>query len=94
MASPNGGTRDLCGAKGLSTIKFVQSVKERLESNAPAAVAVSDIATEAEVQDPYEVDTDKLRELFDSLDTDKSGAIDFKEFSRGIKKLGIAPRKL
>jgi hypothetical protein len=89
MASPNGGTRDLCGAKGLSTVKFVQCVKDRLDSNVPP-VAVGD----ADVQDPYEVDTAKIRDLFDSLDTNKSGTIDFEEFTRGIKRLGIAPRKL
>lgn len=91
MTTPNGGTRDLCGPNGLTTSQFVQCVKDRIESN---NFTVTSTAASAVVQDPYEVDLDKVRELFDSLDTDKSGAIDFHEFSKGIKKLGVAPRKL
>jgi hypothetical protein len=91
MTSPNGGTRDLCGVKGLTTVKFVEAVRGRLDSQ-PKTTAEGE--GELEAKAPYEIDTEKVKELFDSLDSDGSGTISFQEFSRGIQKLGIAPRKL
>lgn len=94
MTTPNGGTRDLCGPTGLTTAQFVACVKNRIETNNFTIDPTPTSTPPPPVKDPYEIDLDKIRELFDSLDTNKSGTIDFHEFSKGIKKLGVAPRKI
>lgn len=97
MITPNGGTRDLCGPSGLTTIQFVSAVRSRLEAPLTTGPITSGSASPASLvtpQDPYQVDHQKIKDMFDSLDTDKNGAIDFNEFVVAIKKLGIAPRKL
>ena len=46
---------------------------------------------------PYDgddTDDEALRELFNELDTDGNGAIDFDELKRGLRKLNVHPRKL
>ena len=98
MVTPGKGTRDLSGPTGLSTVDFVNSVKQRIESGNIVAVSAKPAAAPAAAAglfvDPFETDTVKMREMFDSLDTDKSGQISFDEFVVGMKKLGVAPRKL
>ena len=46
------------------------------------------LPVENEADDPAMV-----KALFNLLDTDGSGQIDLDEFSRGVRKLGIQPRK-
>ena len=46
---------------------------------------------------PYEgsdVDEDALRVLFNELDSDGNGEIDFNELKRGLRRLGVSPRKM
>ena len=82
------GTRDLCGPSGLTTEAFVDLVSETLNSR------VVPIVNEPVI--PYEADVDDeaLHALFAELDTDKNGEIDFEELKRGLKRLGVSPRKL
>ena len=35
-----------------------------------------------------------MRALFEELDSDGSGSIDFGELKRGLRRLGVAPREL
>ena len=77
------------GPTGLSTEEFVAAVARGLDGDlelAPAAEPV--LPAENEADDPAMV-----KALFDLLDTDGSGQIDLGEFSRGVRKLGIQPRK-
>ena len=100
MATPNGGTRDLYGPAGLSTLRFVEAVRARLDAamtGGPAEVAdTTDVTVPAsQLIDPYhhKVDTEKIRELFNAIDTDQSGVISFEEFCVAVRKLGVAPKK-
>lgn len=92
MITPGKGTRDLYGPSGLTTVQFVNEVKSELLGNVTSAC--KDVKVAAAFNDPYEYDVSKVKEMFDSIDTDKNGVINFDEFSIAIKKLGIAPRKL
>lgn len=44
--------------------------------------------------DQRKVDRAKMRQMFDELDTDKNGSINFEEFVVALKRLGIAPSRL
>lgn len=95
MTTPGKGTRDLSGPSGLTTPQFVKAVRDRLDSALKGAAAKTEIASAAiKVADAYAVDDAAMRELFDSLDADKNGTIDFIEFKAGMKRLGMAPPKL
>lgn len=93
MTSPNGGTRDLCGPTGLTTPQFVAAVRARLDSSLAGKKHTEPIKT-AKFIDEFEVDVKKMKDMFDSIDTDKSGRINFDEFCVGMRKLGVTPRKL
>jgi len=83
------GTRDLCGPSGLTTEQFVDAVAESLETR------IKPVITEPVI--PYEgsdVDEDSLRVLFNELDSDGNGEIDFNELKRGLRRLGVSPRKM
>lgn len=96
MTTPGKATRDLSGPTGLTTPQFVAAVRHRLDLYL-AGKSDADIAppsTPAPIVDAFPVDVKLMKELFDKLDTDKNGTIDFDEFSAGLKKLGVTPRKL
>jgi len=84
------GTRDLCGPAGLTTEQFIDAVAEQLEG-VPAPKAA---AFEHPIVDDADVDDEALKLLFDELDSDKNGSIDFDELKRGLRKLNVLPRKL
>jgi len=98
MVTPGKGTRDLCGPSGLTTQQFVSAVRSRLDSlQAPSekpAAAPSLAAPAFTPIDQRKVDRAKMRQMFDELDTDKNGSIDFEEFVVALKRLGIAPSRL
>ena len=89
MTTPGKGTRDLSGPSGLATPDFVKAVRSKLDSllqnktspsttPASAAVATAPLASSGpSVQDAYKIDEVKMKELFDSIDTDQSGTINF-----------------
>lgn len=81
------GTRDL-DPNGLTTEQFVDAVGERVQK---AAISPPQTKFKPSV-DPTSTDIELMRQLFDSLDTDKSGTINFDEFKDAMKKLGINPR--
>ena len=91
MATPNGGTRDLYGSKGLTTEQFVAAVRDRIDGKLPL---VAEVKEKVSLQDAYEYDRQKMREMFESIDTDSSGRINFDEFVVAMSKLGITPRKV
>jgi len=88
MTSANGGTRDLCGASGLTTKQFVAAVKARLD----AQLAAQEDGTKTPM-DSLEIDIAKVRQMLDAVDTDKSGRINFDGFVAGLQRLAAAPRK-
>lgn len=84
------GTRDL-HKDGLTTVEFVKAVRKRIEGTYEDQVEAN-IKKGDVIKEPYVVDIIKMKEMFNSLDTDSNGSIDFNEFSLGMKKLGIAPK--
>lgn len=92
MTTPGKGTRDLSGPTGLSTPQFVAAVRARLEAYLDGK-PLDEPTQVVAVEDAYPADLELMKSLFDSIDTDKSGKIDFKEFTAGMKKLGIVPKK-
>lgn len=87
------GTRDLCGPEGLTTEQFIAEIASRL-------AVESEVKSKAEqlkqlnLQPPkrsetitpalQNIDLDAIRKMFDDLDTDGNGSIDFQEFSSGL----------
>jgi isocitrate dehydrogenase len=86
------GTRDLQGPTGLTTEEFVDHVAGRLAGGDVAVAKAAPVAVATPVDDD-QVDVAAMRQLFEELDLDSSGTIDFDEFSRGITRIGVAPRK-
>jgi isocitrate dehydrogenase len=85
------GTRDMCGPSGLTTEQFVDKVLEIFTAmyegkDLPATSGAAVVATE--------VDTDKVKTLFDKYDLNSDGAINFDEFQNALVKLGVAPMKV
>lgn len=80
------GTRDI-HKDGLTTEQFVDAVSDRLSgkkvSAPPAATPIADTSAQ--------YDEAAMRSLFSSLDINSDGVIDFQEFAKGLKKLGVAP---
>jgi hypothetical protein len=74
------GTRDLSGPSGLTTPQFVKAVRDRLDKALQGSAAQP--TAPVKVADAYAVDDALMRELFDSLDADKNGTIDFNEYGR------------
>merc|ERR1712070_729850 len=78
------GTRDMSGPTGFTTEDFVAKVAWRLnrylanDEDGPAPVLAE---PSREYLRQYNVDTEKLKGMFSKYDTDKSGAINYKEFA-------------
>merc|ERR1712178_115910 len=81
------GTRDLLGPSGLTTEQFVDAVAKRLSRSDSFKPTIHKGFGS-------EIDIDAMRHMFDDLDLDGNGTIDFEEFTQGLGKLGIQPRKL
>jgi len=92
------GTRDMSGPTGYTTEQFVDKVAWRLgryledqvEVNAPPELAEPDLSYRRNFDN---VDMAKLHTMFDKYDQDGSGKVDFKDFSKMLVKMGIAPTK-
>ena len=69
---------------------MVDAVAEQLSGSGAAA---AEPVVPLPFDDDSDLDTEALRELFDSLDEDGNGAIDFDELKRGLKRLNVHPRK-
>lgn len=85
------GTRDLSGPEGLTTEQFIDHIARKLsgEESEPETVG-SKIETFGRSS---QVDLDLIQSMFDDLDIDGNGSIDFDEFTQGIARLGIQPKK-
>jgi len=94
------GTRDMSGPTGLTTEQFVDEVAGdlavRLRGEVPAR-RTAKAADEEPVRVPrqfrrnYDVDEQKMRQLFSRFDTNGDGSISFEEFVDLALELGIAP---
>lgn len=93
------GTRDMCGPTGFTTEDFVAKVSWRLnryldaqvEEQAPPELKEEDLpVSPGKMQD---FDQKALLKLFDKYDKGGEGKIDFKNFSKMLLKMGVAPKK-
>lgn len=89
------GTRDMSGAEGLTTERFVDKVAWRLGRYVASHY---DDVEQPRVITParsnrrnYNIDTVKLKALFDECDIDRDGSINLKELEAMLVKLGVAP---
>eukprot|EP00949_MAST-11_sp_MAST-11-sp1_P003358 g3358.t1 len=97
MASGEG-TRDLCGEAGLTTEDFIERMAQRV-SEGMAMKNLADSSEKIKVQrmpsiDERFIDRELVRQLFDTLDTDGNGTLDFEEFTTGLVRLGVQPQSL
>eukprot|EP00697_Spironema_sp_BW2_P007810 gnl/Spiro4/22200_TR10933_c0_g1_i1.p1 gnl/Spiro4/22200_TR10933_c0_g1~~gnl/Spiro4/22200_TR10933_c0_g1_i1.p1 ORF type:complete len:506 (+),score=157.29 gnl/Spiro4/22200_TR10933_c0_g1_i1:56-1573(+) len=95
------GTRDLCGPSGLTTEQFVSLVRDTLaradgvpqKPCAPKPCSTTPTASPVTTPAPLkETDEAQIRALFNDLDADGNGSIDFLEFSQGLQRLGVTPK--
>eukprot|EP00756_Hemistasia_phaeocysticola_P046963 Hpha_TRINITY_DN2082_c0_g1::TRINITY_DN2082_c0_g1_i1::g.82987::m.82987 len=88
------GTRDLCGASGLTTQDFIAKVGWRLDRYLAGESDEPKDTFKPTATDPRytsNVDKDKIKQMFDNYDTDGNGQIDLDEFEAMMIKLGVAP---
>ena len=85
------GTRDLCGPSGLTTEQFVATVADKLND---AQLPIPKRVVAAVEVPGDEIDEAAMKKLFDMLDTDGNGVIDYEELKKGLKKLNVAPKSL
>lgn len=93
------GTRDMCGPTGFTTEDFIAKVAWRLnrylaqqtEEQAPPELKEEDL--ELPASKLKELDQKALMNLFEKYDKSGEGKIDFKNFSKMLLKMGVAPKK-
>lgn len=91
------GTRDMCGPTGFTTEDFVDKVSWRLErylaqqmeDQAPPTLAEDDLVPPKD----KEYDQKAILTLFEKYDKDGDGSISFKDFTKMLVKMGMAPPK-
>jgi isocitrate dehydrogenase len=89
------GTKDLCGPDGLSTEAFVDVVGAVLDRTLPKTVF--NVPRTKRVKPVEEksfklMDESAVRKMFNELDENNNGVLDFNEFVRAIIRLGISPK--
>eukprot|EP00659_Diplonema_papillatum_P021624 gene21624-33279_t len=94
------GTKDMVGAKGLSTEQFVDVVSARLERyldgnwlepKVKAVDYVCEVSSKPVVL-TGDIDHDAVRQMFSQYDLNGDGTIDVEEFEQMLVKLNVAPR--
>ena len=93
------GTRDMAGPTGFTTEDFIDKVSWRLnryldqqaEEQAPPELKEEDLAIPSEKLSDF--DQKAILKLFDKYDKSGEGKIDFKNFSKMLMKMGVAPKK-
>jgi len=87
------GTRDLCGPEGLSTEQFVDEIASMMDEEVtPEVAGLRREKSFVPVTSDDDFDETLARVMFDDLDTDGNGTIDFEEFSNALIRLNIQPR--
>jgi len=93
------GTRDMCGPTGFTTEDFVAKVawrldrylQQRVEEQAPPELSEEDLPVPANKITAF--DQKAILQLFEKYDKSGEGKIDFKNFSKMLIKMGVAPTK-
>ena len=93
------GTRDMCGPTGFTTEDFVAKVgwrldrylQQQVEEQAPPELSEEDLPVPANKITAF--DQKAILQLFEKYDKSGEGKIDFKNFSKMLMKMGVAPTK-
>lgn len=93
------GTRDMCGPTGFTTEDFVAKVawrldrylQQQIEEQAPPELSEEDLPVPAGKITSF--DQKAILQLFEKYDKSGEGKIDFKNFSKMLMKMGVAPTK-
>ncbi|KAL7498420.1 hypothetical protein ACHAWT_007357 [Skeletonema menzelii] len=93
------GTRDMCGPTGFTTEDFVAKVawrldrylQQQIEEQAPPELSEEDLPVPANKITAF--DQKAILQLFEKYDKSGEGKIDFKNFSKMLMKMGVAPTK-
>jgi len=85
------GTRDLCGASGLTTEQFIDAVAAELSGE---VIEVNTEKPVVPVMNEDDVDEEALLALWKELDMNSDGKIEFEELKHGLKKLNLHPKKM
>jgi len=93
------GTRDMCGPTGFTTEDFVAKVawrldrylQQQIEEQAPPELSEEDLPVPAGKITAF--DQKAILQLFEKYDKSGEGKIDFKNFSKMLMKMGVAPTK-
>jgi isocitrate dehydrogenase len=87
------GTKDLCGAEGLSTEGFVDAVAAVLATgDLPCTAATAGVKPSRKLRRNHDVDEEAVEAMFANYDTDGNGTISLDEFSEMLAHLNLAPR--
>ena len=81
------GTRDL-DDNGLTTEEFVDAVAQRIDKTQREAILLKKPKRDARLYDEA-----SMKKLFQSVDIDENGTINYEEFADAMKKLGVAPKQ-
>lgn len=92
------GTRDMAGPTGFTTEDFVAKVawrlerylKDQVEPSPPPVLEEPDVTYRRNFDN---VDMEKLHLLFSKYDKEGNGKVNFKEFTKMLVKMGVAPEK-
>lgn len=94
------GTRDMAGPEGLTTEAFIEKVAWRLgryvaqyEEDVSDDLKDKILTPSRKHRRNYDVDRNALKELFDSYDQDKNGAISLDELEEMLVAMSVAPLK-
>lgn len=86
------GTKDMVGPEGYTTEAFIEKVGWRLERY---LADQKEITPPPELEEPVRsydnVDMQAMRKLFDKYDTEGTGKVGVKEFTKILLKMGVAP---
>lgn len=93
------GTRDMSGPTGFTTEDFIAKVawrldrylEQQIEEQAPPELKEEDLAIPKSKLADF--DQKAILKLFEKYDKSGEGKIDFKNFSKMLMKMGVAPKK-
>lgn len=88
------GTRDISGETGLTTEDFVDYVGAHLtlQTFHETSISIEKGKLVAPKADERFVDIGAMKKMFEDLDLDGNGSIDFDEFVAGLSRLGVQPK--
>jgi Ca2+-binding EF-hand superfamily protein len=85
------GTRDISGPEGATTEEFIASVSKYLDSTVPIDT-LPEFVPKAEPKKT--LDLKLVKDLFERLDKDHDGNINFDEFADALVRLNVQPKTI